>query len=119
MKDHKELKRIYKETPLPAGIYQIRNVHNGKVFIGSAQNMPGILNRHQAELRMGVHRNVELLRDWQELGPEAFAFEVLDELEIRKEGVQNIPAELELLLKLWLERLQPYGERGYNKLAKA
>ena len=118
MSDHKALKRTYKETPLPAGIYQVRNLVNGKRLIGSAQNMPGILNRHQAELRMGVHRNLELMKDWQDMGPGAFAFEVLDDLELRTEGVQNIPAELELLLKLWLERLQPYGERGYNKIAK-
>lgn len=31
----KELKQLYKETKIEAGVYQIRNTVNNKVFIGS------------------------------------------------------------------------------------
>lgn len=31
---------------------------------------------------------------------------------------KNKPKELRQIVKPWLEKLQPYGDRGYNKPAK-
>ena len=62
--DKKALLREYKETPRPAGVYQIRNTVNGKILVGASVNLPAILNRHRAELRMGGHKNRELQKDW-------------------------------------------------------
>jgi len=60
MKSKDELKKEYKLNPPEAGIFQIKNRIKGKIFIGSAENVPGILNRHKFELKMGIHRNREL-----------------------------------------------------------
>jgi hypothetical protein len=65
-------------------------------------------------LKLGSHRNRELQRDWGEAGPEAFVFETLDTLEPREEAGFDAAAELRVLEALWLERLSPYGEQGYN-----
>ena len=54
--------------------------------------------------------------DWNSLGAEQFAFEILEELEVREN--LNIKKELEFLEDLWLEKLAPYGERGYNEPKK-
>jgi len=38
----KELKRLYKEIEIEAGIYQIRNTKNGKILIESTPNLKTI-----------------------------------------------------------------------------
>jgi hypothetical protein len=112
--DKKELKNEYKQTHIPMGIFQIRNVANGKVLIGAAFNLRGILNSNRFQLSMGSHPNKRLQGDWNELGSDTFAFEVLDELAPTEEAGYDYRADLAYLEKLWLEKLQPYGERGYN-----
>ncbi|MEK3917625.1 DUF2087 domain-containing protein [Paenibacillus sp. FSL H7-0331] len=112
----KELLLAYKETKRPMGIYQIRNTVNGKIFIGSSRNLDGRWNRHQFELGMGMERNKAFESEWKELGDKQFAFETLELLEERMEGYQDIDQELETMLAKWIEKLQPFGERGYNLL---
>lgn len=107
-----ELKRRYREEGRPMGMFAVRNRANGKVLVGAAQNLPGALNSQRFQLRMGGHRNRALQAEWNALGEDAFAFEVLDELE-RVPG-QDAAAELAVLETMWMERLQPWGERGYH-----
>lgn len=111
----RELKRAYQQHPRPMGIYQIRNVVNDKVLIGATLNLPGLLNRHQFELQMGTHKNQTLQAEWRAFGSARFAFEILDELTPGEEPGRDYRAELVFLEELWLEKLQPYGERGYNE----
>jgi hypothetical protein len=115
----KELTKAYKETHPPMGIYQIRNLMNDKLFIGSSLNLPGILNRSRLELIDGRHLNKQLQADWNELGGERFTFEVLDELTATEGPEYNYRPDLASLEDLWLEKLQPYGERGYNEKKKS
>jgi hypothetical protein len=35
----KELKQLYKETTIEAGVYKIKNILNEKIFIGSTPNL--------------------------------------------------------------------------------
>jgi len=114
MTDRKALIRQYKETPRPMGAYCVRNVVNGKSFIGVARDVPGKLNGHRAQLRMHSHRNAELQQDWDAFGSEAFAFEVLDLLKPSEEPGYDPGDDLRVLEQLWLDKLQPFGERGYN-----
>jgi hypothetical protein len=114
----KELKEQYKLTHTPMGIYQIHNLSNGKIFVGAALNLPGILNSNKTQLRAGNHSNKRLQAEWNEYGSDRFAFEVLDELSANEGPDQDYRAELAFLEELWLERLQPYGERGYNEKKK-
>ena len=83
--------------------------------MGTSGELPSMLNRQRAQLRMGVHDNRVLQQDWNALGPDAFAFEVLDELK-PPEGAADWDSrdELRVLEKLWLEKLTPFGDRGYN-----
>lgn len=112
----KELKQSYKQTIRPMGIFQIRNLTNEKVFVSSSTNLEGIFNRHQFQLKLNGHPNKALQNDWNELSEENFSFEVLEELESRA-GLDD-RKELEFLEDLWLEKLQPYGEKGYNERKK-
>lgn len=114
----KELKKEYQQNHTPMGIYRIRNLANDKVFVGAALNLPGILNSNKFQLSMGGHPNKRLQAEWQEFGSESFVFDVLDELTPTEGAGHDYRADLAFLEELWLERLEPYGERGYNEKKK-
>ena len=114
----KQLKQEYKQTPRAMGIYQIRNIVNGKVFVGSSKNLDGIFNRHRFGLTNGGHINKDLQKDWNDLGQEHFAFEILEQLKPNDDPQYDYTEELQIMEELWLEKLQPYQERGYNKPAR-
>jgi group I intron endonuclease len=108
---------IYKQTEQQMGVYRIKNEKNGKLLVGSSPNLDGIWNRHQFELSLGNHRNRQLQQEWNEYGADAFSFEVLERLKPRNgEPPTKVSYKKELgeLEAKWLERLQPYGEKGYN-----
>ncbi|HEV7843177.1 MAG TPA: GIY-YIG nuclease family protein [Pyrinomonadaceae bacterium] len=114
-KDKKRLKQEYRQTPRPMGVFLIRNNVNDKVFVGVSLDLPGIINRHRFQLTMGKHPNKRLQADWNEFGSESFAFEIFDQLSPRAEPEFDYRGELSYLEELWLEKLQPYDERGYNE----
>jgi hypothetical protein len=114
MKTQRDLKREYRERRKPAGIFRIRNTVNGRILLGSSRNLEGPLNSHRFMLTIGSHRNEALQREWDEYGPGSFVFEVLEEVKVKDDPDFNLDDELTLLEQIWLEKLQPFGERGYN-----
>lgn len=118
MDKKKELKDEYKQNPRPMGVYQIRNLVNDKVFIGISQDIPGILNRHEFSLKSGIHTNKKLQEEWNEFGSDNFVFEILDEIMPVDNPNYDVKADLKYFEQLWLEKLQPYDERGYNEKKK-
>lgn len=63
--------------PRTSGIYQIRCVPTGKVYIGSAINLERRKRQHWAELARNDHHNPHLQNAWNRYGAEAFTFTVL------------------------------------------
>ena len=114
MKSQQELKRAYKERKKPAGVFQVRNTANGKVLLGSSLNLEGPLNSHKFMLAIGRHRNEALQKDWNEYGPDHFVFEILEVVKFKDDPNFNLADELTLLEQIWLEKAQPFGEKGYN-----
>lgn len=115
MINKKEIKKQYKQTLLPVGIYQVKNKVSGKIFIGSGKNLPGNINRNKFQLKNGLHINLELQKDYSEFGEDNFTFEVLDYLDIKDAPDSDYTEDLNTLEEMWLEKLQPYEENGYNK----
>jgi hypothetical protein len=115
----RDLIRAYKETPRTAGVGLIRNTTNGKVFLLAGSDLPALLNRHQAQLRLGVHRNTALQNDWRGEGAEAFTFEVLDTLSPPESPDADPAEDLRTLEALWLEKLKPFDPAGYNPAPKS
>ena len=113
--DRKARIREYKETTTPAGVYRIRNTATGKSLVGSTANLPGLLNRQRFQLENGSHPDRELQSDWNELGPGAFEFEVLDRLEPKTEPTYDPIAELCVLKEMWLQKLTDSGEPLYRQ----
>ena len=112
--DKKAAIREYKLSTQPMGIYQIRNTRNDKVWLDSSVNLPAKFNRYRLQLNAGTHVNKALQADWKELGESSFVFEVLEPLEPRDDPNYEYASDLEVLEDLWLEKLMPYGDRGYN-----
>jgi len=111
----KEAIREYKMSHRPMGVFQIRNTANGKVFIDSSNNIPGKINRHTFALRAGQHASKSLQADWNEFGASSFEFETIEPLEPREDQNYDYRSDLETLEDLWLEKLEPFGEKGYNE----
>ncbi|MCC6826564.1 MAG: GIY-YIG nuclease family protein [Acidobacteria bacterium] len=112
--DRKQAIREYKLNAQPMGVFQIRNIASDKVFVDSSTNVPGKINRHKFQLNAGVHPARGLQADWNFLGEQCFIFEELEAYEAPKDRVVDIAKELEVLEDLWLEKIEPYGSRGYN-----
>ncbi len=112
-----ELKNKYKQTVQPMGIYQIKNMENGKIFIGKAKDLRGKINSNKFQLKNNSHFNKEMQNDFNQIGEEKFSFEILDYLKPKEELDLNndYTEELKILEDMWLEKLQPYNEKGYNK----
>lgn len=113
-KTRAEIRREYKAAPRRAGVYQIKNEKSGKVLFGSSTNLHGPLNRHRFMLSIGRHLNAALQEDWNRLGPDAFTFEVLEEVKPSQDPHFDVDVELTLLEQIWLEKLGIPGELGYN-----
>lgn len=113
VKTRKDLHREYKERVKPAGIYQVKNIKNGKVLLGSSLNLEGPLNRHKFMLKIGSHTNKALQNDWNEFGPDAFVFEILEEVQVNDDPNFNLQDDLTLMEMIWLEKTQPV-QNGYN-----
>jgi hypothetical protein len=116
--DRKALTRAYKETPRPMGVYRIRNTVTGKSFVASSVDLPAILNRHRAALRLGGHTHRELQKDWNEHGPEAFEFEILDTLTPPDQPGKSAAEDLKALEAMWIEKLALTEDLGYNPKPK-
>ena len=112
--DKKAAKLAYKASRRPIGVYVIRNLVSSKVFVGSSMDLPAIFNRMRFQLAAGAHPNKELETDWRHLGAAKFEFEIAEELVPREDPNFDYKSELEFLEDLWLEKLEPYGDRGYN-----
>ena len=113
--DRKDRIREYKETRLPAGVFVVRNTLSGKSLVGSSPNLPGMLNRQRFQLEMGGHPDKELQADWNESGPEAFEFDVLDRLETPEDTVSDQSKDLKALLAMWVEKLSESGVELYRQ----
>jgi len=101
------------------GVFAIRNRANGKVLVGASLNVTSALNRARFELSQGGHRACPVLQEgWNRHGAASFSFEVLDVLPPSEEPGADPREELRVLESLWLERLRPYSDAGYNPETK-
>ncbi|WP_405171346.1 DUF2087 domain-containing protein [Paenibacillus sp. FSL H8-0280] len=113
MNRRKELQEQAKEVKTEAGVYQIRNERNGKVYIDSTLNLKTI-NGQRFMLQMGSHLNRRLQAEWNEYGETAFVIEVLETLKQDDNPYYDPKDALAKCLNRWFEQLEPYGDQGYH-----
>lgn len=104
----KELKSQYKQVHPEAGVYRVVNTQNNKVLLGSTPNLAGIRNKLAFARSTNSPSALDhrLHYDIRQYGIDAFAFEVLDILDIKPEATRaEIMADLATLESLWREKL--------------
>jgi len=120
MTRREELKAEYKQNAhhlRRMGVYQVKNLANGRVYLDRSMNLEGAIARDPQWLARGMHMNAALQADLRTHGPEAFVVEALEELTPTPEP-RDYADELKLLYEVWLETLQPWGERGYMPMPR-
>lgn len=93
------------------GIYQIKNLINNKVYIGSSVNAEMRFYSHRRLLRKGTHDNEHLQNAWNKYGENAFSFDVI---ELCEESVLREIEQIHMDDKKVLDR-----SYGYNIAPKA
>lgn len=61
------------------GTYQIKNIINGKRYIGKSTNIKNRWQQHRSDLRAGRHHNKQLQNEWNTYGEDNFLMELLFE----------------------------------------
>ena len=69
---------MLKHMPHTSGVYQIKCISNGKIYIGSAMDIHDRCEHHRSSLRRGDHRNAHLQAAWNKYGERSFEFETLE-----------------------------------------
>ena len=65
------------------GIYKITCKPNGKIYVGSSENIQKRWSRHRQMLKRNDHPNPNIQASWNKYGADAFSFEMI--LELSKE----------------------------------
>lgn len=86
MNSKKENRQAYKQMKFRAGVFQIRNLQNGKCLLQTTQDLDKAFNSDLFQLNAGLHQNKELQKDWNTMGSEAFAFEIVNELKLKEDA---------------------------------
>lgn len=75
----------YKERKVSAGVYAVRCVATGQVWVGAAPDVTTIRNRLWFQLRMGNSPHRDLQAAWTAHGSGSLAFEVVESIEVKDE----------------------------------
>lgn len=94
-----------------SGIYLIRNLINGKVYIGKAKCIYKRIKQHVTSLNKKVrsHENDHLINSWYKYGRNSFEYVVLEYLLLN----ENLISEREIFYIDKYKSLNP--KKGYNK----
>lgn len=87
------------------GVYKIVNIVNGKIYVGSSNDIKKRWYQHQKSLKDGIHGNPYLQNAWNKYGSQSFKFEIVEECE---------PAMQFEREQFYLNELNPFGDNGYN-----
>ena len=95
---------------MSAGIYQIKNDINGKIYVGKAKNLASRWKQHKDDLAKGEHANKYLQIDYDEMGIDAFTYSILEKVP----ECPNLDKVLFQKEREWGDKLGARGENGYN-----
>ena len=88
------------------GVYQIKNLLDQRIYIGSSINIKKHWTRHKANLRKHTHSNTQLQESWNTYGESNFGF-----------SIQELCAEADLLSRetYWVTHYDSMNsDKGFN-----
>lgn len=87
------------------GIYMIKNIVNGKVYVGKSFDINGRWRHHRYELNKGAHVNNHLQSAWNKYGEDSFEFSIVEECSEDELNNKEI---------YWIKKMNAY-HNGYNQ----
>jgi len=87
------------------GIYKIENKNNGKLYVGSSNNIKHRLYQHKRLLKKGEHHSVKLQNAYNKYSGNNFIFDIIEILDD-----ESLLIERE---QYWIDTLNSY-DNGYN-----
>ena len=93
-------------------VYSLRNIYNGKEYIGSTTTYQHRMSGHRSQLRRGVHRSKDMQKDYDLHGLFAFEFNVLYEMS-KEDYTESVLREKEREI---IENISISGGTLYNHL---
>ena len=90
---------------MKSGIYQIINILNRKIYVGSTNDFKDRKSEHFSALRSNRHDNPHLQNAWTKYGPHVWSFEILEFAPVEK---------LEEVEQKYLNLLWDGGKTCYN-----
>ncbi|QCI64332.1 GIY-YIG nuclease family protein [Phreatobacter stygius] len=78
--DRKAAIAAYKERKGVVGIYLVRCLATGEVWVGQSPNLDTVQNRIRFTLRFGSNTHRGLQKAWRDHGEEGLAFEIVETL---------------------------------------
>lgn len=97
---------------MESGIYQIRNIINKEIYIGSSINLEKRKSVHFSLLRSGKHHSIKLQRAFNKYGKENFKFEILELIE-RLVEERDLDFEKRLCKEYEQSYLDKYGAQEF------
>lgn len=94
----------FKERKVAWGVFAVRCVATGEAWVGASRHVETQQNGLWFSLRHGAYTNRALQAAWNLHGPDAFAFEVLEQLAEDLSDVRR-PDELKARAAQWRARL--------------
>jgi group I intron endonuclease len=89
------------------GIYQIRNIVDNKLYIGSSYDLRERIGRHRRALKKNQHGNKHLQLAWNIYGELNFAFEIIEILTDTKNILERE--------QYWIDKTMAFSNSyGYN-----
>lgn len=120
---HLDLKKYYKRKEKNnrigvriIGVYQIKNILNGKMYVGSSNDIERRFHEHKTNIGSGCKKLQNAIKKY---GINNFIFSVLQKLNI---DIYPIKFQKKTLLEaeqFYLDLYKPFGNNGYNSAKKA
>lgn len=100
----KEAISQFKERKPSLGIFAVRCVANGQVWVGASRNLEATRNGTWFSLRLKGHRDKTLQEEWNAQGESAFQYEILETLseDVLPQAVSDLLIEKK---KQWIRQL--------------
>src|SRR5580765_4345316 len=94
-------------VPKIQGIYEIRNIVSGRVYVGSSHDIIYRFRKHRERLNGGYHSSLRFQASWKKHGQDAFTFTILEVVAQR--------SDLLIREQHWIDALDATNpERGLN-----
>ncbi|MDD4120984.1 MAG: GIY-YIG nuclease family protein [Clostridia bacterium] len=99
----KEIKDAYKDKLSEGGVYSVTNTVTGKILLQPSYNLAGSKSRFDFSKVTGSAVIPKLQQDYNQFGPEAFSYEVLETYKAKPEEThEQFVDKVKFLYEYWL-----------------